>query len=267
MSSVLQLEATLTVDDPKATLQVDYPEATFEVDGSTSVTIAPLKMGVIRPDASLIKTYTYDKLAVTDEELTIPAYTTSSTTIQAGQSLSETVALDFSTYDYYMLQRYLTIPVYNTDTKEKGRPEYSYGSVLAEIIVNPADTAKTLDGTKSYGTAVIATNNMGAYRMLYWSSATAISLYNTYTYGVYQYFAAPTISSNVMTVKGPAKMIRGSTTYMTSSAWGKMTDIRCQYVIDVYRAPKGNLNLDGWGAYQQMTGIVNCVNTTNHKLT
>ena len=35
---------------------------------------------------------------------------------------------------------------------------------------------------------------------------------------------------------------------MTSGAWGTMTDIREQYVIEVYRAPKttSQISLNGW---------------------
>ena len=60
--------------------------------------------------------------------------------------------------------------------------------------------------------------------------------------------------------------MRGNTTYFTSSAWGKITDIRRQYVIEVYKAPKNHLNLDGWGAYQHMLKIAACVNGTTNKL-
>ena len=54
---------------------------------------------------------------------------------------------------------------------------------------------------------------------------------------------------------------------MTSSVWGKMTDIRRQYVIELYRVSKTNDALGGWGIWSQMLHIRNCVNTTNHKLT
>lgn len=45
------------------------------------------------------------------------------------------------------------------------------------------------------------------------------------------------------------------------------TDIRYQYIIDVYRSPKNNLNIDGFGIYTQADHIVDCVYSTNQKLT
>ena len=46
-----------------------------------------------------------------------------------------------------------------------------------------------------------------------------------------------------------------------------MTDIRYQWIIQVYRAPKGNLNIDGWGQRQQILHIVDCVENNNMTLT
>ena len=41
---------------------------------------------------------------------------------------------------------------------------------------------------------------------------------------------------------------------------------RRQYVIEVYKAPKNHLNLNGWGTYQHMLKIAACVNGTTNKL-
>ena len=46
-----------------------------------------------------------------------------------------------------------------------------------------------------------------------------------------------------------------------------LTDIRYQYVIDVYRAPMNNLNVDGWEQDQTLQHIIDCVNTSGHDLT
>ena len=40
-----------------------------------------LKPYLLRPDAEKIKTHTYDALLVEDEEINIPAYTTTATTV------------------------------------------------------------------------------------------------------------------------------------------------------------------------------------------
>ena len=61
--------------------------------------------------------------------------------------------------------------------------------------------------------------------------------------------------------------IRGHTTYFTSTYMNAVTDIRYQYVIEVYRAPKNHLNIDGWGSTQNLQHVLECVNSTTHKLT
>lgn len=46
-----------------------------------------------------------------------------------------------------------------------------------------------------------------------------------------------------------------------------LTDIRRQYIIELWRAPKGNMNVDGWGSMQQTVHIHECVNSDSHNLT
>ena len=222
-----------------------------------------LKMGTMRNDAELVQTWSQDAMFGG----TIPAYSTSAQTLIAGANLTPTASLALADYNYYVLIRALTIPSYNTAVIEKSRNEYSVTSSMYEIVEIPAGTFKTLDGSKTYNTRSTNILSAGAaYRMLYWSSATAVALY-TSTYGVYQSPTAPTIASLTLTIKNPSLQMRGSTSYLTQSVWGTITDIRYQYVIELYRAPKGNLNLNGWGMYTQAMHIVDCVNTANHKLT
>lgn len=238
-----------------------------------SMTGPPLKMGVIRPDAELVKTWSYDKLWVTDDEGTIPSYTSSPTTIHTGAAITPTESLTLSDYHYFILFRCITIPIYNTTTKEAGRPDYSVTSGLYEVAEVPGNTFTSLDGTYTYASRYTSIYAVGAgYRMPYWTGASKMSVYTASTYGVHQTVAAPTLSSTssatpTLTIKDPNLYIRGSSTYMTSSVWGKMTDIRRQYVIELYRISKANDTLGGWGIWSQMQHIRNCVNTTNHKLT
>lgn len=211
---------------------------------SVNVSGSP-KEYIIRPDAELIHQWTADEKIVDDLELTIPAYKTSAQVIHTGAALSPTISVDYTNYCYYILMRGLAIPIYNTTTKQKGRCDYGASTYLYELIEIPANTFKTIDGTKtltSRNEAVTASGSSG--RELYWTSASAISVANNVTYGVYVTGQAPTLSGTTLTVKAPVYGIRGSTTYMTSGAWGTMTDIREQYVIEVYRAPKATMN--GW---------------------
>lgn len=227
-----------------------------------------LKVGVVRNDAELVQTWSNDSLFVEDDGGTIPAYTTTATTLVAAANLTPTYAVSYDSYNYYVLVRALTIPIYNTSTKSAAKPDYSMLSGCYELIEYPASTLKTLDGSKAYTSRSVTTTSAGAsYRMIYWTSASAVSAYTSTTYGIHQVIGAPTVSSSTFTVKHPSLYIRGSSTYLSSAVWGTLTDIRVQYVIEVYRAPKDNLNLNGWGMYTQGTHILDCVNSTNHKLT
>ena len=231
-----------------------------------------LKMGVIRPDAELVKTWSNDSLWVTDDEGTIPAYTTASTTIHTGAAITPTESLALGNYRYYVLFRCITIPIYDDTTKAKAVFDYSMTSSMYEIIEVPANSIPNLDGSL-YASRNTAINNAGAYyRSVYWTSGTAWTVYTASSYGIHQTVAAPTVSSATsgtptLTIKDPNLIIRGSTTYLNSTAWGKMTDIRRQYVIELYRVSKLNDTLPGWGMYSQFLHILDCVNSTNHKLT
>ena len=107
---------------------------------------------------------------------------------------------------------------------------------------------------------------MGTVRLLYWSSGTALSTYTSTTYGLTQPVTAPAISSSTLTIKTPTLSFRGHSSYLNSTYYSYVTDIRLQYIIEVYRAPKSNLNIDGWGSEQQSKYILNCINNNNQKL-
>jgi len=141
-------------------------------------------MGVLLPAAELVQTYSYDKYIVEDEGVTIPAYSTSSATLKASESLTSTVSLNLTNYDYYVLERFLTMPTYNTTTKQKGRPVYQIYTMAYEIISNPSGTFK--DGNTSYASRITSvTTAGGGGRCIYWSSGTAVTSANQNSYGVF----------------------------------------------------------------------------------
>ena len=221
---------------------------------------------LLRDDCTLVQKWTKDSLAVTDDEKTIPAYSTSAQTVIAAANLSPTITLDYANYKYYVLERFLTIPVYNTTTKEKGRPDCCMTSYLYEIVELEANTLRSASGSPSYASRSVAIAAQTVTRAPYWSAASTMGIYTATTYTTGQVASTPTVSSGVLTCIAPSLQMRGSTTYFTSSAWGKITDIRRQYVIEVYKAPKNHLNLNGWGTYQHMLKIAACVNGTTNKL-
>lgn len=247
---------------------------TYEGSGG-SVT---LKMGVVRPDAELLQTWSGDYLLHTDKGITIPAYSTSTTILfTGGTALTPTVTLSNANYRYYLIQRFLTIPQYSITTLAKGRQEYTAMSMCYEIVAYPANTFSALINTTKYGsrnTAMIPAGN-SFVRNVYWSSASALSVYTANTYGCAQTIqTAPSISSGTaasptLTVYDPNATIRGSTTYLVNTFYNAITDIRCQYVIELYRIPastSSTYGIDGWGHYTQMLHNITCAQSSTHKL-
>lgn len=226
-----------------------------------------LKPTVLRPDAQLVQSYTFDQMAVDDLELTIPAYTTTAQSLKATSNLSPTVTVDLDTETFYVVERFLTIPEYSITTVGKARQEYTYCIYCYEVARVPANTFKSIDGSKTVTSATNIISTMSSYREVYWSSTTAITAYASNAYGAYQTPTAPSMSGTTLTIKTPVLGIRGSTSYFTSTYMNAVTDIRYQYVIDVYKAPKEALGLDGWISNEVVNHILDCVNSTTHKLT
>ena len=244
---------------------VDFPT----VDGGTVrfvENLANLQMGVLRSDAELVKTWSKDSLIVADDGVTLPAYSTSQQLVVASASL-DGIIMDHDNYNYYALIRTLTIPVYNTSTPVQGRVEYSMSSGIYEVVDVPAGTLKSLVGNKTYNNNAKSIVGSAFYRMLYWNSDSSISVSSSQTYGTYQSLSAPSFANTTFNVSSPALYFRSSSGIMQQSVYNTITDVRMQYVIQLYRAPKGNLNIDGWGMYTQFDHIADCANSASHTLT
>lgn len=253
-------DTTATAEDV-ASGKYFYSAAGVKTEGTAQGGTAELKMGVLRPDAEIVQSYSYDKYIVADEGITIPAYTTTSQTLKASANLTPTVSMDLTNYNYYVFERLLTIPSYSVTTKAKGRVEYWLNSALYEITEYPANTFHALlEPTRKLASRTTTIYAAGAGpRLVYYTSGTAITAYASAAYGTAQTVTTPTISSTTLTLKSPAFIVRGHTTYFANTYMNALTDIRNQYVIDVYRAPKNNLNLDGWGIYQGAMHILDCI--------
>lgn len=225
--------------------------------------------GVVRPDAELVKTYSFDEYLHEDLEVTIPAYTTTSTTLVSAASLSPTYTCDFTNYNYYVLIRMATIPEYSISTIAKGREEYALNGAIYEITEVPVNEIKAfVDPTKKVSSISRAVFSAGNFvREVYFSSATGLTSYGSAAYGYNQTVTAPSLSNSTLTLKSPAFIVRGHTTYFVNTFMNAVTDVRYQYIIEVWRAPKGNLNLDGWGLNTQWLKMNEDIQKTGHKLT
>ena len=225
-----------------------------------SITGYPLKRYVQRGDAERVERWVHDKLWVQDLGKTLPTYGTSAKSMLTGANLTPTHTLDYANYNYFVMMRGIVIPVYS-NAPAKGRTDYTACYYAHEIVSFPANTTHAMNGTAyaSRATAVQSLSSIG--RTVYWSSASAIAAPLTnVTYGFYINGQAPVISSGVLTIKAPNYGCRGHTTYCTSGNWSKMTDIRHQWVIELWRVPTGH-GTDGW---HLSNGIEDCFTDINN---
>ena len=146
--------------------------------------------------------------------------------------------------------------------------QFSYACVLYEVSEIPANSIRALiNPGKVITSRSVSVPAMGAFgRIAYYSSGTTFTQYGTTSYGVVQAFVAPALSGAVLTMKTPNLNIRGHTTYLTSTYFNALTDIRYQWVMEIYRVPKGNLNLNGWGQGTQGMYILDCLYNNSQKL-
>lgn len=232
--------------------QLSFPTGFVSAIGNISAA-QPLPF-VIRPDAEIIYTISADRMVRLDDGITIPAYSTSSQTVLAGTSTTIASSyFDLDTYDYFILIRCVTIPVYNTLTPSKARPAYALYCAYVEIVNTPANTYKAQNGNLqdvAYASRHNTCIKTVAPILVYWTSASAISVARTTSYGVVQTTGDFTLSSATavspsLTFTTPNVVMRGSTTYLNSTNWGDISDIDYKYKIDMYRSPKTNAT-QGW---------------------
>ena len=227
-----------------------------------------LKRGVLRPDAEICHSVTYDKMLVADEKVAIPAWTTTATTLIASSALTPTYTISYTDYNYFICIRCLTIPVYNTEATAKGRLEYAFTAACYEISEAPAGTFYGLvDPTKAYTSRLAAVTAYSAFsRLIYYSGTSTLAAYSTTSYGLVQAIVAPTLSSGVLTFNSPTFSARGSSTYFSQTYWNATTDARYQYKIEVYRCPKNNYNLNGFSQTTHLLQIADSIHLNNGKL-
>lgn len=238
--------------------------ATYSEGGGGQTSLIP---GVMRSDAELWKSDTYDKYIHADEAVTIPAYTTTSTTLKASESVNYTI--DPTTYDYIVAVSYICIPEYSITTTGKGRFEYQCGGQLYELVYYPARTLYTLvNDTKAVTSTVskLLTYGINAYSC-YWTSATGVSALNGNSYGASMQPQTPTISGTTLTVKTPIMRVTGSSSYFSQTYWDAMTDIRYQYRCDLYRVTRDDQTVKAYAINSLSWHTFDCVMSASHTLT
>lgn len=213
-----------------------------------------LKPFILRPDAELVQRWTYDKLIVEDEGVTLPAYSTSTKTLKASGSFPKVTVSD--DYEYYLRYCYLATPIYSSDTIVDGRSEFCANVNLVEAPTIPAGTID-IGGIKN--NKYRRYNALPEYvYMAYWYSG-AIRL-NAGAGGPRCTHVAHSASGNNLTVSYPSLQISGNATLFSSAAWAMLTDIRYQYLIELWRAPMDVANHGGWEQQQNMLHLIDCWN-------
>lgn len=233
---------------------------------TASVNVSPvLTLGAIRPDAEVWQEYKEDTLLVADKGVTIPAYSTSNQTLVTG---SEIVNLSVSdSYEYYATWRSIVYPIYNTNAIAAGREEYSacmWSADLTKYIpFSDLQNTKTSD-------LPAASDSDSRHSIFYWSSSTTLKNAAS-SYGVYRNIPQVTFnytsSEKKLRISTSNIIIRGSTTYLTQSYFESITDIRSQYILQVWRAPKDGLNLSGWMMNQLTQNVADAISSASHTLT
>lgn len=229
-----------------------------------------LKVGAIRPDAVLDTSWTYDKMIVADEGVTIPSYSTSEQTLKSSSALVSSKELDNTQYDYIITQRGIAIPTYSSSTKDTARFIYSASASTTEIICVKSSMV-TVDGVTSDRYASSNSTNAGNGIAVYWRSATGIRAASSTSSGTYLNLVTPTVSSSTsgnpkITVYSPNFRMKGSTTYLNSTYWGYLTDIRFQYIIQLWKVPRTN-DICGFEQTSQLVHAVNCAQSASGTLT
>ena len=233
--------------------------------------VPQMQRSVLRPDAELVETWSYDKLWIAEEGETLPAYSTTAQTLKASEELEVTHEWDLDNYKYFVLIRGLVIPIYNTDRIARGRVEWSSSNAAYELLYSPAETFRALvDSTKSYDSTVIGWNPAGymCYRMPYFTnSAGIVSVYSGTGFGVWINMMQPTYTGGVLHINSPSFTLRCQANILDQPFYEAFDDIRFQWVIELWREPVGSLTYNGWIANQELDRILECVYSTNHKLT
>ena len=227
-----------------------------------------LKRMVLRHDAELIHTASYDAMLVADEGNTIPAYTSAETMIRGSEPILVTT-VDVEAYDYLLVERALTIPVYSVSPYQ--RPywhEYHIVCGIYECAIREKNLFQAISSDDTNTNASSNTYSITGNSILSWDkTGTNFVINGSAVYGLRQSLQTPSLTTaGLLKANKPGVYIRGAASSFPPACWEAVEDARLQYVFDVYRIPKGRLNFDGWGYKQLVKFCAECVNSADHKL-
>lgn len=243
--------------------QLTYP-AGF-VSAINDISSGSIQRIILRPDAELWKTWTYDGLIVADEGVTIPAYATTQQALKTSVRLEE-ITLDDSNYKYAVIAKTLSIPIYNTIEIAKGRFEWGATTHIFEDVVVSGGKFKTLVDGSSASASSMGFSGGNYYRGVNFGVYVTPVIQTNNTYGTWQSFSSPSFGSGKLRINSPSFVMRGNDNTFSKQFWEATTDIRYQYVIELWRAPIGSLSYDGWQWAQSFDQILDRVYSNDHSL-
>lgn len=229
-----------------------------------------IKFPVIRPDAELVQRWSVDHLLVADDGVTLPeAPTAAKADLVASQALPD-ITTDAANYKYFVNQRAIAYPVYSSSEIGRGRFEYSISeSCMEALSFDSGEFVALVDSEKSYANGVYAFVGASQYRGVYFTSTSgAMSVYTSATYGLYVVLNTPSVASSAIRLSTPTLSVRCQANIFDEPYWDLTTDIRYQYIVEVWRAPRGaDRDMNGWTNMMQMERSLGCVLSPSHTLT
>ena len=238
--------------------------------GTKTTNVPQMQRSILRTDAVKVETWSYDKLWIEDEGNTLPEYSTNSVVLKASEELTVTHEWDVDNYKYFVLERGLAIPIYNTDTIARGRVEWSSSNCAYELVCPEGGTFHALvDPTKAYGSRALGWSTSGGifYRMPYFTNSSSLSVYAATSYGLWISMVSPSYGSGKMQINSPQFTLRCQPNVFDQQFYEALDDIRFQWIIELWREPIGSLDYDGWVVNQELNKILECVYSSDHKLT
>ena len=251
------------------TTQGKYCEANIGVE-YVKPSGGSISFPVIRPDVELVQRWSVDHLLVADDGVTLPeAPMDAKVDLVASQTLPD-ITVDLTNYKYFVSQRTIAYPIYSSSEIARGRFEYSICEASHEALAFDASEFVSLaDSEKNYYAGQFVFVGTVQPRGLYFTAtAGSMGVYTSATYGLYSVPNAPTLTSGAIRLSTPTLTVRCQANIYDEPFWNITTDIRYQYIVEVWRAPRGaDRDMDGWSNMMQMERALECVLSQSHTLT
>lgn len=261
-------DSTLETADQLAQGVTAYNKSGVKLTGTASG--GSINFPVIRPDAELVQRWSVDHLLVADDGVTLPqAPTDAKADLVASQALPD-ITIDAVNYKYFVNQRAIAYPIYSSSEIARGRFEYSISeSCMEALTFDSGEFVALVDSEKSYANGVYAFVGASQYRGVYFTSASgAMSVYTSATYGLYVVLNTPSVTSSAIRLSTPTLSVRCQANIFDEPLWNLTTDIRYQYIMEVWRVPRGtDRDMNGWTNTMQMERSLGCVLSQSRTLT